>query len=105
MKIDVEKAPFESSNSRFPHYEKKKEAPRNPVEETKEQELKIKQEADKVRDMILEANKAQVKETEKNCFGKTQRFMDQKKNAPPVGVYSLKLSWEKKSHNIKYQRK
>ena len=31
-KIDVEKAPFESSISRFPHYEKKKEEGKSPVE-------------------------------------------------------------------------
>ena len=73
-KIDVEKAPFESSISRFPHYEQKKEVPKNPADESKEQELKIKQEAEKVREMILEVNKTQTKETSKNHFGKSDRF-------------------------------
>ena len=43
--------------------------------------------------MILEANKTQIKQTEKNHFGKTQRFKEQKKGAPSVGSYSLKASW------------
>ena len=55
--------------------------------------------------MILEVNKTQVKETSKNHFGKSNRFKDSKKGAPPVGSYSLKANWDKKSHNIKYQRK
>ena len=53
----------------------------------------------------MESNKTQLNETQKTHFGKTQRFKDNKKGAPPVGAYSLKSSWEKKSHNIKYQHK
>lgn len=74
------------------------------MEEQKQQELKIRQEADKVRDMIIEANQTQVKEVKKNHFGNTQRFIGTKKNAPPVGQYNVRSSWEKRSYNVKYSK-
>ena len=55
--------------------------------------------------MVLEANKSQVKEVQKNHFGKSQRFDSIKKNAPPVGNYAIKSNWQKKSHNVKYNNK
>lgn len=55
--------------------------------------------------MILEANQSQVKEVQKNYFGNSERFKNDRKGAPPVGQYSLKLGWQKKSHNVKFTNK
>ena len=55
--------------------------------------------------MILESNHSQIKDVYKNYFGKEERFRGSRKGAPPVGQYSLKANWEKKSHNVKYQNK
>ena len=66
--------------------------------------MKIKQEADKVRDMIIEANQTQVHEVKKNHFGNTERFGGFKKSAPPVGQYNVRSSWDKRSYNVKYSK-
>jgi hypothetical protein len=99
----VEKPPFESNNVRFPHYEKNvKISKKMLLEETRVQELQIIEAENRKREIVLEANLSQCKSSRKNYFGNEERFRKSKKLGPPVGEYSLRSAWEKKSHNIKY---
>lgn len=55
-KIEVEKAPFESTHSRFPHYEGKspvKEKKLSMDDVNKQHEIKIKEQKEKIRSAII----------------------------------------------------
>jgi len=43
-----------------------------------------------------------VRQAKKNNFGTSNRFNNEKKNAPPVGHYSHDDSWGSRSYNVKY---
>jgi hypothetical protein len=106
-KIEVEKAPFESTHTRFPHYEKSpdKDKKVNIDDINKQHELKIKEQSEKVRSAIIEFNRTQVNEREiKGNFGKSQRFNGFKKGAPGVGAYRVDSSFERKTYNVKYAK-
>jgi len=64
-KIEVEKAPFESTHSRFPHYEEKSPAKEKKIsmdDVNKQHEMRIKEQKEKVRSAIIEFNRSQLQD-------------------------------------------
>lgn len=59
-----------------------------------------------MRNVMIESNRTQLQEKKTSgVFDKQERFKDAKRGAPGVGAYSNEAKWEKKSHNVKYQKK
>lgn len=55
---------------------------------------------------MIESNREQLKEKKMNgLFNKQERFSSFKRGAPGVGAYITQTKWEKKSYNVKYQKK
>ena len=106
----MEKPAFESSHSRFPHYEGVKDSPIRDKEKrlssNKEQEFKFREENERARSMIINSNREQVQEQRaKGLFDKQDRFGGFKRGAPGAGTYNYQEKWQKKSYNVKYQKK
>lgn len=109
-KIEVEKPGFESSHARFAHYESARDSPIKEKEKrassNREQELRIREENERMRSVMIESNRSQLEEKKgSGVFGKQERFKEARRGAPGVGSYSNEARWEKKSHNVKYQKK
>lgn len=60
----------------------------------KEQEMKIKQEAERARSMLIETNRSQLYENkERGVLPKTERFPSERRGVPGSGTYSVKQQW------------
>ncbi len=55
---------------------------------------------------MIESNRQQLFEKKANgLFDKQERFGGFKRGAPGAGAYATQTKWEKKSYNVKYQKK
>ena len=109
-KIEVERPGFESSNSRFPHYQEPQVSPAKEKEKklnsNREQEQRIKEENERARSVVIESNRGQLQEKKSNgYFDRQDRFDGFKRGTPGAGSYGTHDKWQKKSYNVKYQKK
>lgn len=59
-----------------------------------------------MREVMIESNRSQLQEKKASgVFDKQERFKEARRGAPGVGAYSSEAKWEKKSHNVKFQKK
>lgn len=69
-KIEAEKPAFESSDTRFPHYEQTKDSPNKEKEKrinsNREQEIKFREDNKRARSMIIDSNRSQLNEKKGN---------------------------------------